>query len=108
MRMTGSAASAGEGSEREQQIKIAARLYECRDAARFLLGARYATALTPWRALISDQMARAQMSVSQAVLYLGERTPVGDGAALLLMMAAAVEMIEEPPEIAPERHRAVK
>ena len=80
----------------EQDVRTAARLYECRDAARFIFGDRYVATIEPWRGVLAEQMTRGQQSVLQAALFLGKRTPPDAATTVMLIFAAALEMIEQP------------
>lgn len=81
----------------EQNIKMASDLYEARRAARFLLGASYAETLKPYRDFIGRVMADKGLSVLRAALDVGTCIPPADPIPLMCVLAAAVEMIEEPP-----------
>ena len=80
----------------EQNVKIASDLYEARRAARFLLGASYAETLKPYRDFIGRVMADKGLPVLGAALDIGTHIPPSDPIPLMCVMAAAVEMIEEP------------
>lgn len=80
----------------ERDVKMAARLYECRDAARFILGDKYPATMTLWRDAIVAQMARGQLSVLQATLALCREMTGETEVVTMLIMAAAVELIESP------------
>lgn len=81
----------------DEDIEMTARLYECRTAARSILGAGFDSTLEPWRAVIAARMQAQHCSVLQAVIDLG--APLVDGLALMLLMAAAVELIEQPASV---------
>jgi hypothetical protein len=78
----------------EQNVKIAADLYEARRAARFLLGDRYAETLKPYRDFIGRVMAAESLPVLRAALKIGRSIPPSDGIPLMCVLAATVEMIE--------------
>lgn len=78
-----------------QDLNVTAKLYECRDAARWILGETYDDTLYPWRGVIADYMAQTHVTVLQAALRLSERTRPDEGPVVMLIMAAAVEMIED-------------
>jgi hypothetical protein len=81
----------------EQNVRAVGQMYDCRRAAKFILGARYGETIDQWRLIISKQMRQSGDSVLQAALHLGEKSsPSADGTVLMFIMAAAVEMIEEP------------
>jgi hypothetical protein len=83
----------------EQEIEMMARLFECRTAARFLLRERYDETLAPYRDLIGAVMAREKVLPLHAVLWLAEPLPVSDAVPLMLLMAAAVDLIEAAPTV---------
>lgn len=80
----------------EQDAKMTADLYEARRAAKFLLGASYAETLQPYRDVIARVMADEDLPVLRAALKIGLRIPASDPIPLMCIMAAAVEMIEQP------------
>jgi len=80
----------------EQNINVASDLYEARRAARFLLAAKYTETLKPYRDLIGRVMVAENLPVLRAALKIGESIPASDAVPLMCVMAAAVEMIEEP------------
>jgi hypothetical protein len=80
----------------EQDINTAAKLYEARRAAKFILGARYAETLRPYRDFIGHVMASEGLPVLRAALKIGLSIPPTDAIPLMCVMAAAVEMMEEP------------
>lgn len=84
----------------EQDVKMAGRLYECRDAARLILGSRYAETIAPWKVVIGAHMHAGTLSVLQAVIRIGHTLRGDDATVLMLVMAAAVEMMEHPASAA--------
>lgn len=80
----------------EQNVQIADRLYECRRAARSLLGANYTATLQPWRDLIDlAKVAKGLTTLQAAIDLSGHLDPaVDEGMALMLIFAAAVETLE--------------
>ncbi len=93
----------------EQQITIAAKLYVVRDQVRRLLGSRYHAKM----AEIGDILTRAArardmdvLSVANHVTQHMNRTHgVDAGPEILLILAAAVELIEPTPPLAQELPR---
>jgi hypothetical protein len=75
-------------------VKLAAWLYDCRSAARGLLGDSYAETLKPYRAFISRVMREKKLPVLRATLDIGKHIAEGDPVPLMMLMAAAVEMME--------------
>jgi hypothetical protein len=80
----------------EQEVKLAADLYEARRAARFLLGASYVEALKPYRDFIGRVMVSESLPVLRAALKIEQSIPPADPIPLMCVLAAAVEMMEEP------------
>lgn len=79
----------------EQTVKLAAKLYEARDAMRALLGEKYASAMADTGAAISDMAKKSGAPPLSAAVQLAKAcADDGDGFAALRVMAAAVEMIE--------------
>lgn len=76
----------------EQAITVTAKLYKCRDSARFLLGDRYAARMADYGSAITEVAAKLKCSELQAATKMVERT--GDGMTQMLIFAAAVELAE--------------
>jgi len=79
----------------EKQIKMAAKLYECRDTAKKFLGAEYKERLKPYTQILKATMKAnnleeipALLKVSQTETY--QDNPIGQ----MMFMAATVELIE--------------
>jgi hypothetical protein len=73
---------------------LAERFYECHTAARRILGDDFDATIDPFRAAIVMHAWRERQSVMQAVVDLGQRLYVdADGVGLVLLAAAAVELI---------------
>lgn len=83
-------------SRAEQDIEMMNRLYDCRRAARGILGESYETTLKPWRDFVGRVMQAKSLTVLQAVIDIGLHLEPHDGMSLMLVMAAGVEMIEQP------------
>lgn len=75
-------------------VDTAARMYECQRAARSLLGAQYDTTIASWRDLITLHMQAHGRSVLHTVIDLSPKVRDADGVGLMLLTAAAVDMIE--------------
>lgn len=73
-------------------VQIAARLYECRDAARTLLGDKYPERMREYGDSIRIVAAVKKCSELEAGKMLAEAG--GGGMATVLMLAATVEIIE--------------
>jgi hypothetical protein len=79
----------------EQQIKMAAKLYQCRDAAKALHGAEYETELKWYIARIYDYQKSQKVETLPAVSAICSRPIVKENpSAIMMFMAAAVEIIE--------------
>lgn len=78
----------------EQDVATCAKLYECRRAAMFILGDKFHVTIRPWREAIEAHMQAKQRTVFQSVIDMARLIPESDGAALMLLMAAAVDLIE--------------
>ena len=82
----------------EQAIRIAAKLYEARDAMQRLMGARYFTAVGHWRAVVRACMARHACPASETPLHLekdlSEAGHQLDGSETAMLFSAVVEEIE--------------
>lgn len=82
----------------EDKIKIAAKLYECRDTAKSLAKikkANYKEMLEPYTHIIKQVMAANTLEELPALLKISKTHTYQDsGMAQLLFMAATVELIE--------------
>lgn len=80
----------------EQQIRIASKLYECRDAARTLLGERYKGRMAELGAVLTRIAEGRKVSVLRAAQDAAKAV-VGDGMTQIQILAAAVELVEPTP-----------
>lgn len=82
----------------EQQIKIAAKLYECRDTAISLAkmqGRNYHDMLKPYMDIISNVMKAKKLKPIDALLFISKtKTYQEEGMAQLMFMAAVTELME--------------
>lgn len=80
----------------EQVVRLAAKLYEYRDAARFLLGERYAEVIGHYQHHIRQVMDREGCDEIPAAMKLCEvfRARGEPPSATIAAVAAAVEMVE--------------
>ncbi len=77
----------------QQLVQIAAKLYECRDAMKMLLGARYQERVRETARHITQLMQVRKCTVMEAALQIGTAVQqAGDSPAIVF--AAAVEMTE--------------
>ena len=85
-------------SRGEKQVLIAARMYECRDTAKFLAGPHFDKRVQLWMKSVRDAMVRFQCRELEAVSRLCKAIEAEGGrieaATILWLTAAAVEMIE--------------
>lgn len=79
----------------EKTTKIAARLYECRDTAKNILGDKYHDRLSAYMDAIKQVAETRKTGALEAALIMAKNTD--DGMTTMLIMAAAVE-IEEPTQ----------
>lgn len=82
----------------EERVKIAAKLYKCRDTAKTLSklnNESYAEMLKPYTDIIKAVMRSNNLSELEALLRISKsKTYEDSGMAQLLFMAATVELIE--------------
>ena len=79
----------------EKQIKTAAKLYQCRDTAKRFYGAEYNEKLRTYKNVIEAHQKKFNLEVLPSVMEICSFESVRDnGMAVMLFMAAAVEMIE--------------
>ncbi len=81
----------------EQQIKLAARLYECRDTAKKLYREEYGKKMLEYQHLIKAAMKKHQLADElKAAMKLIEECKhlEGNGAFTMNVLAAYVELIE--------------
>jgi uncharacterized membrane protein len=79
----------------EQQVKLAEKLYQCRDTAKRFFRDEYEAKLKPYKNIIEAHQKKFNLDVLPSVLELCSFESVrGNGMATMLFMAAAVEMVE--------------
>lgn len=79
----------------EQQVKLAAKLYECRDSAKALHGKEYKAELKWYIARIYEYQKKQKVETLPAVLAICSLPSVKENSSTIMMfMAAAVEIIE--------------
>lgn len=84
----------------EQPIKIAAKLYECRDTAKRFFRCEYQEKVEPYKRLITAVMKANELSEIKALLKISETDTYQDNAmGQMMFMAAVVELIEPSEEI---------
>lgn len=83
----------------EQQAKLAAKLYECRDSAKALFGNEYKERVEPYAHKIRQHQINQKIDTLPAVLAICSLPHVKiNEMATMLFMAAAVEIIEPSKE----------
>jgi len=83
----------------ETQIKIAAKLYECRDTAKRFFREEYAEKLKPYIAIIKAVMKANELDELGAILRISKtETYQENGMGQMMFMAAAVELMEPSDE----------
>ena len=79
----------------EQAIMAAAKMYEMRETARFLLGDRYKELMDIWGTMITMRAMWNKRGILEEVTDMAGKLPEGgDPQAIIVMMAAAVELME--------------
>jgi hypothetical protein len=78
----------------ELAIKVAAKLYECRDTARSLLGAHYAGDMAKWGKLIAALSKKRECTELAAAQELANEA---GGMGAVFILAAYVELSEPSP-----------
>lgn len=77
----------------EQQIRLAAKLYEMRDGAKHILGNRYQERMNDFAKAIRIVQDRKKLDVLQAAMDICQHVEAG-GFEVVFVMAAACEMLE--------------
>lgn len=84
----------------EKQVKIASKLYHCRDTAKSFFGDEFAEKIKPYTHLLTQVMAVNKLDEVQALLKISETNTYQDsGMAQMMFLAATVELIEPSKEI---------
>lgn len=83
----------------EQQIKLAAKIYKCRDTAKALYGDNYQAKIAEYKGFIQAYMARHKVGELEAAMGLAKiaKGDDGEGLAVMNLIAAAAELIEPSP-----------
>jgi len=99
----------------EQQVKLAAKMYEMRDTSRRLLGERYAETMAAYRGHIQAAMAKRscdELGAAKHLLECLQRDVPDSGSSQMFVVAAMVEMVEGAKPASPRdrllRRRAGK
>lgn len=84
----------------EKRVRIAARLYEAREVTRRMLGDRYPDRMKEYSAVVAEVAANMKIDVLVAAKQIAEAlTKAGNDLSAMMVVAAAVEMIEPSPGI---------
>mgnify|MGYP006921373652 CR=1 FL=1 len=79
----------------EREIKIAAKLYECRDTAKIFFKERYKDKLEPYTHILKEVMKANSLKEIPALLLISKTNHYQEnGMAQMMYMAAVVELIE--------------
>jgi hypothetical protein len=79
----------------EQQIKLAAKLYRCRDTAKRFFGNDFQDKIEPYKQVISGVAKDKGIGELEATMKICDDDVIkNNGWTVLLLMAAAVELIE--------------
>lgn len=77
----------------EKAVKMAARLYECRDAARIMFGDSYETRMRTQRDFVRAAMARHQVEALPAAMLMIKAAGL-TGISAIVLLAAAVDVTD--------------
>jgi len=79
----------------EQQVKMASKLYQCRDSAKKLFREEYKEKIQWYVDVIKAWQEKHKLDVLQAVLQICNTDSIkDDGMGTMMFMAGAVEIIE--------------
>ncbi len=78
-----------------EQIRLAARLYKCQDAAKSIYGVNYTDKVSTYKKIIEAWNEKHGTDTLKSVITICQSEAVsGDTMSVMLFMAAAVEIIE--------------
>ncbi len=77
----------------EKQIKIAAKLYECRDVAKRFYGPEYIETIRPYKHIIREVCKSTGKEILESLIHCLTMVQ-NNGFQMMLFNAAAVEMME--------------
>ena len=77
----------------EKQIQIAAKLYECREAARLLLGDSYSVRMAEYGQIVNCVAEGKSLGILEAATEIA-KDPALNGYEKIQVLASAVELIE--------------
>ena len=79
----------------EKEIKIAAKLYECRDSAKLLFKTEYKKKIQPYIDALNNLMKAKELKVIPALLLISKTEAYQEsGMTQLMFMTAVVEILE--------------
>lgn len=79
----------------EQQIRIAAKMYECRDTLKRLTGDKFRERITEYQGFLRTAMQRYECDEIKAAMHLCHDERIRDSAITQMwLIAAAVELLE--------------
>lgn len=82
----------------EDHIKLASKLYRCRDTAKRFFGKDFKAKIEPYQKVIAGVAKEKNIDELKAVMLLCEdETIKNHGWTIVLLMAAAVELTEPTP-----------
>ncbi len=82
-----------------EQIQIAAKMYQCQESAMKLFRDEYETKVKWYVDTLKAVMQKENLSELKAILFVSKLDSVKDnGVAIMMFMAAAVEIIEGKPK----------
>lgn len=84
----------------EEQVKLAAKLYKCRDAAKTLYGETYLEKMADYQKYIKGAMIKFGMDceIKATMKMIEELGSEADGMITMLLLAACVELVEPSKE----------
>lgn len=81
----------------EKQIKIAAKLYECRDTAKRFFREEFTEKLKPYQRLLLERQKVSGKELLECLIDCLQLESIRDnGMAMMMFNAAAVELIDNP------------
>lgn len=78
-----------------EAVRLRDQLIEARRCARFLLGAGYRSRVQPYRELIARVATDEGVEILSAAIRVGSAIPESDAIPLMLVLAAALDEVEE-------------
>ena len=72
-------------------VQMAAKLYECRDTAKRLLGDRYQNEMREWGQIVTNCATQEKCDTMAAGIHMAKMV---DGMNVVMILAATVELVE--------------